>query len=56
MTSKLPAANDPAQVERQYATDQHLQTRIETQRRYSVGKELETEMREAAIYMVTRQK
>ena len=44
MTSKLPAANDPAQVERQYATDQHLQTRIETQRRYSVGTELETEI------------
>lgn len=44
MTSKLPAANDPAQVERQYATDQHLQTRIDTQRRYSVGRELEAEV------------
>ena len=44
MTSKLPAANDPAQVARQYATDQHLQTRIETQQRYSVGTELETEI------------
>ncbi len=44
MTSKLPATNDPAQVARQYATDQHLQTRIETQRRYSVGRKLEAEI------------
>lgn len=43
MTSNLPA-NDAAQVARQYATDQHLQTRIDTQRRYSVGKELEAEI------------
>jgi len=44
MTTNPPAANDPTQVARQYATDQHLQTRIETQRRYSVGKELEAEI------------
>ena len=44
MTPNAPAANDPAQVEHQYATDQHLQTRIETQRRYSVGEGLEAEV------------
>lgn len=42
MTPNAPAANDAAQVARQYATDQHLQTRIDTQRRYSVGTDLET--------------
>ena len=44
ITSNLPAANDPSQVARQYATDQHLQTQIETQRRYSVSKKLEAEI------------
>jgi SAM-dependent methyltransferase len=36
------SANSPAEVAAQYATDQHLQTRIQTHRRYSVGPDLET--------------
>ncbi|GAA5533107.1 class I SAM-dependent methyltransferase [Deinococcus aluminii] len=33
--------NSPAEVAAQYATDQHLRTRIETHRRYGVGPDLE---------------
>jgi ubiquinone/menaquinone biosynthesis C-methylase UbiE len=34
-------ANHPAEVAAQYATEQHLRTRIDTHVRYSVGPELE---------------
>jgi protein-L-isoaspartate O-methyltransferase len=34
-------ANHPAEVAAQYATEQHLRTRIDTHRRYTVGPDLE---------------
>ncbi len=40
MAAPVPA-NDPSQVAEQYQTDRHLQTRIQTHRRYGVGPELE---------------
>ena len=49
MTADLPAAhllaaNDPGRVAAQYATEQHLQTRIRTHRLYGVGTELEADV------------
>jgi len=38
------SANDPARVAAQYSSDRHLQARIQTHRRYSVGAELEDEV------------
>ena len=41
MPTATPAPNDAALVARQYATDEHLQTRVRTHQRYSVGQNLE---------------
>ncbi len=41
MPTAPSAPNDAAVVARQYATDEHLQTRIRTHRLYSVGTPLE---------------